>query len=88
MRCEYNYAERTLGLGGREWKGQENGRRRRGQQRRAAERAGAVAVVGPGVEAGAVEDVAAAVGAAHLGGLVEVAEADGAGGDVERRLQG
>lgn len=33
---------------------------------------------GPAVEAGAVEDVAAAPGAAHLGGGVEVAQADAA----------
>jgi hypothetical protein len=44
-----------------------------------------VAVRGPPVEAGAVEDVAAAPGAAHLGGAVEVAQADAAPPPLRQR---
>jgi hypothetical protein len=43
-----------------------------------AELAGAVVVLDPAIEVGAVEDVVIATGAAHLGGGVEVAQADAA----------
>jgi len=72
----------------REGQGQGEQQRRR-EELGPAERAGAVAVRGPAVEAGAVEDVAAAPGAAHLGGGVEVAQADAAPlGERPRHLAG
>ena len=58
-----------------------------GDERRAAERAGALVVLHPAVQAGAVEDVAAVAEPAHLVAASDAAEANGAVPADARLLQ-